>query len=306
MLTDKQKEERKSGIGGSDAAAICGLSKWQTPFTVYQDKLGLSDDSQDAFKEHLHFGSLLEPIVRDEYIRRTGNKIIQQDKMARHPKYPWMIANVDGLLVNDNGALECKTANQYTMQYWGESYTDDFPDEYLLQCAHYAIVKDVDFVELAVLIGGSTFRTYKYKRNANLEEKLIEKEREFWNEYVLAEIPPPPINKNDAAKMWREAKGGLETATNEILTDIARFRKIAESIKQLEADKDQLELLLKIRMKESEGFADNYGNILLTWKNQETKRFDLNTFKTKHPSLYTEFLKASNSRVFRVRSFKSE
>ena len=31
---------RRSGIGGSDIAAICGLSPYQTPYDVWLDKLG--------------------------------------------------------------------------------------------------------------------------------------------------------------------------------------------------------------------------------------------------------------------------
>ena len=33
-------EERRKGIGGSDVAAIMGLSPWKTAYQVYQDKRG--------------------------------------------------------------------------------------------------------------------------------------------------------------------------------------------------------------------------------------------------------------------------
>ena len=32
--------DRKQLIGGSDVAAILGVSKWKTPFQLYQEKIG--------------------------------------------------------------------------------------------------------------------------------------------------------------------------------------------------------------------------------------------------------------------------
>ena len=37
-------ELRRRGIGGSDAAAVCGLDPWRSPFEVWLDKTGLFVD----------------------------------------------------------------------------------------------------------------------------------------------------------------------------------------------------------------------------------------------------------------------
>lgn len=39
MAHEQWLESRKSGIGGSDAAAIAGLNKWSSPIRVYYDKI---------------------------------------------------------------------------------------------------------------------------------------------------------------------------------------------------------------------------------------------------------------------------
>lgn len=308
MLTDKQREERKTGIGGSDAAAVCGLSRFKTPFQLYLDKI--DDDpnhnNDDEGNERMHFGNVLEDIIAKEYSHRSGNEVYIADQMFRHKDYPWMIANVDRLIFDKKAILECKTAGAYSIKSWGESYTDDFPVEYLLQCAHYAIVLDVEFVDLAVLIGGNHFRIYTYKRNDALEIKLIEKEKQFWHNHVLSQIPPEPIFSEEAAKVWSHSINEVITANQEIKEKINELALLKNDISKLMNKKDEAELFIKSILREKEGLADEYGKLLLTWKNQQAKRFDVKSFQRTHPNLYEEFLRVSSSRVLRLRSLNNE
>ena len=51
--------ERRSGIGGSDVAAILGLSRWKTAYQVWQEKTGRAA-IDEGDNERLHFGNVLE------------------------------------------------------------------------------------------------------------------------------------------------------------------------------------------------------------------------------------------------------
>lgn len=150
MLTEQQLRERKKGIGGSDAAAVCGLSKWKTPLDVYLDK---TTDKIEQLEENrfIYWGNRLEPVIIERYEEETGKPVVRCAAVASH-KYTFMLANIDGMLPNDGGILECKTADARTSKNWGESGSDYFPDEYLIQCAHYAIICDAPYVDLAVLM----------------------------------------------------------------------------------------------------------------------------------------------------------
>ena len=81
----------------------------------YQDS---EDEFSDAALERMHFGRMLEPIIANEYVRRTGNKVVVSPATLSHKDYPWAIANVDRLIVDDKGVpysiLECKTCLLYT------------------------------------------------------------------------------------------------------------------------------------------------------------------------------------------------
>jgi putative phage-type endonuclease len=305
MLTEKQKTERRSGIGGSDAAVVCGLSRFKTPYDLYLEKTSELDpddsDNKETENEKIYFGNLLEDIVANEYARRTGNKVAVEENVLRNKNYPWMLANIDRLIKNKKGVLECKTSDALFTRLWGESYTDNFPDEYLLQCAHYAIVLDVEFVDLAVLIGGNNFRIYTYKRNYELEKKLIEKEKQFWHNNVLPRIPPDPITSDEASKIWNNSKKEAVMATMEVKQTVNDLTIIKKQIDELMKQKEEKELLIKSTLKDKEELEDEYGNLLLSWRSQEAKRFDLKTFQKTHSGLYEEFLKISQSRVLRIR-----
>jgi len=62
--------ERWKSIGGSDAAAVVGLSQWATPFTVWCDKTGRVPDRED--NEAMRQGRDLEEYVA---LEATGKRV---------------------------------------------------------------------------------------------------------------------------------------------------------------------------------------------------------------------------------------
>ena len=87
---------RRKGIGGSDVAALLGISPWRTARDLFYDKLNIAvvEDHEDNWVA-LEMGHLLEPLVAKIFQHRTGYKVYQIKKMFQHPKYPWMLADVD-------------------------------------------------------------------------------------------------------------------------------------------------------------------------------------------------------------------
>ena len=60
-----------------------------------------------------YFGNVLEEVVAQEFAKRTGLKVQRRNAILQHPAYPWMLANVDRLIVGERIGLECKTASEY-------------------------------------------------------------------------------------------------------------------------------------------------------------------------------------------------
>lgn len=296
MLTEKQLQDRKKGIGGSDAAKVCGVIP--SPLEVYNDKLGLSDNNPE--NDYMYWGSKLEDDILEAYSEKTGLLVNQRDMIVCE-KYPWMIANIDGWIPEKNSVLECKTANAYSKDQWGEEGTDRFPVQYLMQCAHYAIVTECNHVDLAVLIGGNDFRVYRYNRLQKLEEAIIEKEKEFWFNNILKKISPNPMTSAEVQKIYKIINtDDYIYAEAPIFDMIKKVDSLRVSIKKLEDEKNNIEESLKLGIGEHAGYIDETGNRLVTWLPQSRSSVDITALKTASPDIYEQFLKNSTSRVFRV------
>ena len=186
MLTEEQLLERKSGIGGSDAGAILGVSPWTTPLELYLEKTGQSPGIEQT--EVMEWGSRLEAAVADAAAERMGVPLSPCAEQLVHPAYPWMIANLDREIPG-KAIVEIKTTG-FRDDAWGEAGTDQIPPQYLAQVSHYMAVRDYDLAYVPVLfMAERKLNIYEVHRDAELEALLIQAESDFWNECVVKRIP---------------------------------------------------------------------------------------------------------------------
>lgn len=297
MLTDSQKQQRKLGIGGSDAAAICGLSKYKTPLQVYYEKTDATYEVEQ--NEKMYWGNAHEITVLKEYEKRTGRKVLITNVTKIHKDFEFIRGNLDGFIEQENAILECKTTEAYDLSEWGEPGTDEFPDEYILQCAHYSMITGADYVDVAVLIGLSDFRIYKYIKNKNVEDYLLDQEVSFWSNNVLKQIPPDPITIEDVKLRWKNHKADdYAIASQEIEFMFESLKILKETIKDFEGQKEAVEFQIKKFIQDSEGLKNDRGKVLATWKTQNISRLDINALKIKEPEIYKNYLMNGSSRVF--------
>ena len=228
---------RRTGIGGSDIAAVLGLSPWKTPLAVYLDKIGEGEAVDET--EAMRWGTIHEPTIAREYERRTGHEI-REAEMMRSARYPWMLASVDRLIESPfQGVLEIKTAR--TAQGWGEEGTDEVPVQYLLQVQHYLVVTEREVAEIAVLIGGSDFRIYRVPFHAEIAQRIIEEGGRFWRDNVLAHVPPPARTMEDARQKWPQATEREVFASEEVQAAALRLAEIKAEIKERETQAESLQ-----------------------------------------------------------------
>lgn len=299
MLTKKQIEERRTGIGGSDVAALLGYSKWKTPVQLFLEKTGQLPNEENT-NEFIYWGNVLEPVIRDEYSKRNNVSVTIDDITHRHLKHNFMIANVDGWIEGKKGLLECKTAGAFKASEWGDEGCDNIPTEYLLQCAHYAAVCDVEYVDIAVLIGGQQFKTYRYDRNSTLENQIIDIESNFWNNHVLKNVPPEIKTQEDVNLLYPANSDDYKQIDDSILFLVNQYKAIKDSIKELEEKMEYSRLKISEAIGLSSGLK-LHDLTIATYKLQSANRFDVTKFKTVHPDLYKQFTKESQSRVLKIK-----
>jgi putative phage-type endonuclease len=292
--------QRKKGIGGSDIAAIIGVSQFKTALDVYLSK---TTDQPEQQGEHLYWGHALENPIIDRFIQDTGANVIRQPEMRRHPDYEWAIANADALITNGDtieAILEIKTSSAFKSREWGADDTDEVPIEYIAQVQWYMWIYDVNEAYLAALIGGNQYRQYHITRDDELIAMLAEKAQAFWQNHVIPRIPPNPQDGADAQKLYPSDNGDTAEADSDTLTAYAELRELKAQEKELKAQIAAKEDLLKIKIGSYSAMQTN-GNTLFTWKAQSSSRFDSKAFQAAHPDLYRQYTKQSETRVLRLK-----
>ncbi|MFG2400718.1 YqaJ viral recombinase family nuclease [Streptomyces lydicus] len=151
---------RRSGIGGSEIAAVLGISPYESAFSLWHRKQGLI--APVAESEEMYWGKVHEP-----GICRRFAELHPEHSLTVAPTYAaaarrWQIANPDRLWGPD--LLEAKTAR--TAEGWGEPGTDEIPVHYRAQCLQYLDVLGRRRCWVAVLIAGSEYREYVVEYDA--------------------------------------------------------------------------------------------------------------------------------------------
>lgn len=289
---------RKSGIGGSDAGAVCGLHPYSSPLKVYYDKI--NDKTETLENEAIRQGHDLENYVAQRFMEATGRKVRRSNYMYRSKEYSFMIADVDRLVIGEDAGLECKTASAYCADQWKDG---NIPPHYLLQCYHYMAVTGRRTWYIAAVILGREFICRKLIWEESLIKALIETERNFWENYIEKGVLPVPKGSQaceEALEKYYPKAGNfqpLELAGFE--ERLARREAILAQITELSREQSRIEQEIKLSMKDYETAVS--GAYRITWGNVETTRLDTKKLKQEKPEIYREYAKVSTSRRFRIK-----
>ena len=293
--------ERKNYLGGTDLAAICGLSPYRTALDVYLDKT--SDDIEENTNSAMHWGTLLEDVVAKEYAEVTGQTIGIEPNTIYHPSIKFLAANIDRWVGNKKYVLECKTAGFTKAKEWGDSGTDQIPESYLVQVAHYAAICDVPKVDIAVLIGGQDFRIYTYNRNKELEEKLIKIACNFWHNHIEKRIPPKCVSTRDTFNLFPQSNYQEIVAEDNIMEKWEELKVAREEESRIQTNIEKLKVEIQEFMQDYDVLRDINGNVIATWKNTAPRSFfDLKRFKDEAKEMYLKYTNhAKQSRMFLIK-----
>jgi len=292
---------RRQLIGGSDAAAAVNLSRWKSPYRLWQEMVGEREPDDTADNEYAHFGTVLEDVVAREFQRRSGMKVVRDRRELLG--LDCMIGHIDRRIVGRREGLECKTASLRMAKEWGEEGTDEIPSEYLVQCMHYLALTSYDAWHVAVLIAGNCFRTYKVQRDEEAIKVLIEREREFMS-FVRGRRPPPPTTIEDVNWLWpsERAKTAIR-ATPEVEETVEKLRELKRLSKANENAMIECELAIKSYMQDNASLIDTIASReIVTWTAQEAHRIDIERLRKERPEIAAEFEIVTPSRVLRLKA----
>ena len=291
--------QRKKGIGGSDAGAVCGLNPYTSPIQVYLDKT--TEEINDIDNESMRQGRDLEEYVAQRFMEESGKKVRRSNMIYKNQKYPFMFANVDRLIVGENAGLECKTASAYSADKWKD---DAIPPHYLIQCYHYMAVTNADAWYLAVVILGKEFKYIRLERDDTMIQNLISIEQDFWENYVLKKVMPQPDGSKASEELIKQyfskADFNKTISLSGFHEKLERRQELDALIDKLDKEKKQIEQEVKLYMEDAE-FAVGE-DFIVSWKNVTTAKIDTAKLKEENPQIYEQYLKQQQSRRFSIKA----
>ena len=311
---------RRTGITATDAAALVGLSRWSSPYSVWANKAGLlpEDEASDA----MEFGTRAEPMLSQWFHDRTGMWVRGEQSWCANPAEPWMLATVDGFAVEDGndgvgprrrelGGVEHKTTSDSPGE-WDTA----IPDDIMCQVQWQMAVTGMPRTWLSTLHLG--FRVRYVVRVIERDEDdiaaLIAAARPFWLDHCLTGIAPPACGL-DATTM---ALGSVWTGDTkldavEADADLAAARAlilvIKEQIKYKEDGVTAAENQIKAALGDHTALTagtDAKGRpiVLATWNPSETTRLDVKRITAELPDVCAPYMTTKQTRTLLIKQFK--
>ena len=318
---------RRAGIGGSDAAAIMGMSPFCTKRDLYYDKCGIQavmDEEEDNWVAK-EVGHRLEDLVAEIFSRKTGLKVYPVRKMFRHPLYPFMLADVDFFIDfpdGTTGILECKTTNYNARDKWEYNGKPIVPVYYESQGRHYMAVMNLNRVYYCCLYGNNEdeFFIRYMERDLDIEEDLIAEEEYFWKENVEKGVEPPYTEKPDLVlESIRKHCGPADKDADQVklgrrhLGSIRKYLELKEQKAQHEGEAKKLDEKMKeayAEIVEEMGVSctgvikDGGTEYVVSYNPAYRTGIDkkgLERLKAQHPDVYDDYVNTTESRRFSVK-----
>jgi putative phage-type endonuclease len=313
----RPRHDRRKALGGSEIAAVMGISPWQTPVELWKAKTGRAgppkvDPIGDAIKRR---GQRLEPIVRAMAIDKLQQLGLDVALVAKNGRYfdaelPWLTAEIDfelrvsgvatiaGSDVRFSGDVitaDCKTVTGFARRKWGDEGSDDVPIEYAAQFMHGLALTEREVCLCAALIGLDDVALYWIRRDDVTIAAMRARAVDFWENHVLADVPPDPIKYADIRELYPVDNGRTLEATPEVADAARELRRLGRQIEQLDARREELRLQIAEYLGEYRTLAIE-GKPAYAFPSFETARLNAQALRRQHPDLAELFTERTTAR----------
>lgn len=217
-------ELRRTGIGGSDIAAICNASPWTSPFALWAKKTGrIPDDYVPS--EAAEWGTRLESVVLDKFEEQHPELFVTRDVGTwAHSERPWQLANPDAI------AHDADTRTDYIIEVKTSRYEDDWADGvpayYRTQVQWYLQTFGFSKAYVVALFAGSKYREFEidadsFEQATNLEQV------EMFRKYLDEDIQPDYDGALSTYETIRELHPNIDPESEVELGDLGVYYFLA-------------------------------------------------------------------------------
>lgn len=182
IQNQKKVIDRKTGIGGSDATLLVS-GKWKE---LYEIKKGIKEEDL-SFVLPVQLGIHTESFNREWFSANTDLAVQEIDQTLVHKKYDFILANIDGYVLNEHlkpkAIFEAKHTNMMTKE-------DTIIEKYYAQVQHYMMVSNMKEAFLSVIFGNVRWKAFHIKQDKKFQKKLLNAEYQFWTLHMEKDVSP--------------------------------------------------------------------------------------------------------------------
>ena len=255
---------RRTGIGASDMPAVCGVTRWGSPLSVFVSKVDTEAPIDDE-GEYQYWGRRLEHEILAEFATVTGREVRAAGYLLRSKKWPWLITTLDGEQVGDS--LCAPSAPWYPVEVKNtqdrRSWRDGVPREVWVQCQSQLAVVGAPMGSVAVLQSGCQFAWKDVLRDdAFILEHIVPDSKALWGK-VVAGGPPPGVDGTEhttkaLARIFPDANETTVALPGEFTGWHADLVQLKAQQKEIEAAREKIENEIRFQIGEA---GASYGQL---------------------------------------------
>jgi putative phage-type endonuclease len=292
---------RAAGIGGSEIVTILGLSRYDSPVSLWLEKTG--QIPPEPAGEAADMGLELEPVLRRLFTKRTGIRLERPPGTLARADAPHHRVNLDALTAEDPpGIFEGKAPGLRMAPEWTDEDTEigpggqilgegGVPVHALVQVLWGLHVTGYEHGYIGCLLGGQEFRWKRIDRDQDLIDLIVERADAFWAHVMDGTPPPTDGHAATAAALGRlfdaDPDATVVLDPDEITPLLKEYTARKHIAAEAEAALGEIENRLRALLGDAEvGVLD--GRNVVTWKQNGT--FSSSRFKAEHPDAYARYL----------------
>lgn len=305
-IIEESTRDRRTYIGGSDIAAILGISKYKTALDVYNAKVN------DVIKEDsilFELGRWMEPLILSLYQRKVSEKVnfsmVETDCNVYSFDYPFFGAQLDFIgisgLANNIIVADAKNVKSFRYKEFGEDGTCDIPFDIICQVAWQRYLTEAHHVDVPVFFAEQTeLKIFTYYKDSEMENAIVNAAMSFWHNNVLAKVEPEAQNSDDLKNLFPVSKA------SEVVVGAAIYQQV-QKLKALKAEAKEIDETVKVvdfEVRKAFGDSDlmTYGaDNIATYKSNDVERLNQALLKKELPEVYQRYLVKSTQRTLRLK-----
>jgi putative phage-type endonuclease len=253
---------RLDGIGGSEVAALVGISEYDTAFSIYRKKTATEPDAE-LTGAPIEWGHRLEDVVAEKIADEIGMVSRFGGGLWANPEKPFLRVTPDRFATKARSwkaeaLIECKTAGDGSEWQSGTIRpgglgTGSAPLNYQAQCQWQMGIIGLDRAYLGCLVMGREreFFTVEIHFDPEWFRELADEAERFWVTNILGdEIPMHDFRHPKTEELLKQISPVVVRPVTDLPSDaeewLKDYQKALAASKKAEADLDELKNMFRM------------------------------------------------------------